>query len=704
MTTTPTEAVNMTAPKAKKAAPKAKKKRVVQQRTTKCNGKKVVVLPPALQLAVNAGILQAAKDNKIALGGMTIFYLDVEAHYNGNKKLRPKTQHTYIQHYRQLWRHLAQTGDFESMLLLVSPRLTNLPAMKVESLQSFVRRKKMPPTAPLRETEDGVPLLHCVTNEILYCEGTWASNMKMKQFTSAVSRLHAAHKHTSHYDNLCSGCVDSVARNENSRGCRQHAGSSARIFRRGDPTKDQDFLDVKDALVDGNYTVRGCDALSPKDVRAIRKKLLAGNSIAMLGAYTLILIAIRIFLRSDEVLTIEMAHFIPECFVRSENRIRGLCVKVWGKTDKRWKYYWLWVNDECPEFCPVRHLFVYLHLSGIKSGYLFPPWQDITGTGAAPPADGHHESHLSYSTFSKWFNRMLQSVLPNEGAAFRTGLHMFRKTGYKFAIWGKGEWEAIMVDARHVSEADAKLYAGDSWSSQHLADIFDDPENVVNQYKPSFCRSPRLSALDNVLSTAAGVELSKLTQEFITELPIAAVVRTDQRSLLDAAMNQTHTKPASDLFKELESTMNAQQKLLLKEAMHQIAAEERFRNQVAATGVVSDETPAPTLFPPAKKVAAATGTNDLVGRELVANFMTLEEKVAKIKELEVGVPVSLKELTGAAQIFVKRTIRPVSRCIANHFSGDVADFISFWRSSFKIKFSAACCSGNGKGPCCVGAK
>jgi hypothetical protein len=40
-----------------------------------------------------------------------------------------------------MWRHLAQTGDFESMLLLVSPKLKNLPAMKVESLQSFVRRK-----------------------------------------------------------------------------------------------------------------------------------------------------------------------------------------------------------------------------------------------------------------------------------------------------------------------------------------------------------------------------------------------------------------------------------------------------------------------------------------------------------------------------------------------------------------------------------
>jgi hypothetical protein len=148
-----------------------------------------------------------------------------------------------------------------------------------------------------------------------------------------------------------------------------------------------------------------------------------------------------------------------------------------------------------PEFCPVRHLFVYLYLSGIKDGFVFPPWQDITGK--APPADGVYKNHLSYSTFSKWFKRMLESVLPNGGAAFHTGLHMFRKTGYKFAIWGKGKWEEIKVDARHVNDNDAKLYAGDSWSSMQLAHILGDPENAVNPYLASYCQSPRISAIEN---------------------------------------------------------------------------------------------------------------------------------------------------------------------------------------------------------------
>ena len=86
-------------------ATKPKKKQVVQQRSTKLgNGKKVVVLLGPYQLAVNAGILQAAKDLGVDLGGRREFYFYPEAHYNGNKKLQPRTKDTYSSHYRQLWR------------------------------------------------------------------------------------------------------------------------------------------------------------------------------------------------------------------------------------------------------------------------------------------------------------------------------------------------------------------------------------------------------------------------------------------------------------------------------------------------------------------------------------------------------------------------------------------------------------------------
>jgi hypothetical protein len=659
-------------------------------------GKQVLVLPTPYQLAANSGIIKAASELDIDLQGAEVFYFEVQGHYSGNKKLAKHSRATYINHYRQLWRHLAKIGDYESMLMLVSPKLKNLPAQKAGSLMSFLRFKKMSPEQVLTETEGGVPVVDVVTKRVMMCEGGWKCNGKLKQFTSAISRLHRAHNHTDHYDDICPECVKAQALDANSRGCRQHAGRNARIFRRGNPTRDQAYLDVKDAQNDPTYVVRGCDALEPKDVRAIRKKLLAGNSVISLGAYTLILISVRLFLRSDEGLTIQLEHFIPECFARvggAESRISGLCLKIKGKCDKTWKYYWLWVTDECPELCCVRHLFLYLKLSGIKEGYLFPPWEELS----KPPADGVYPRPLSYSTFSKWFQRLLQEVLPNAADDFVTGLHMFRKSGYRFAIWGKGLWEEIKVDARHINDEDALNYAGDSWSSMLLANFLGDPENAVNTYRASYCKDPKISALRARDSTAAGVELLLLATEYVAALPVAAVVRNDLKSLLEAALSQVHTKPSSDLFKQLGSSLNADQQALLDQAVHQLGSEERARLQASAASTPAADITDPTaMFQNQKLPTTTAGKNDLIARKEVAGLRTLEEKVAKIQEIAVDLPCTT-DLTGAAKTFVMRTLNPVIGCLALHFDGNVAAFTQHWRTSFKIKFSGNCCSG--KGPC-----
>jgi hypothetical protein len=339
------------------------------------------------------------------------------------------------------------------------------------------------------------------------------------------------------------------------------------------------------------------------------------------------------------------------------------------------------------------YLFIYIYQESKTAFFSRHAWQEITNR-RAPPADGKFENHLAYGTFSKSFGRMLEDALPNQGVASRIGLHMFRKTGYKFAIWGGGLWEAIKNDARHVHDSDAKLYAGDSWSSQHLAHIFKDPENAVNNYMPSFIQNHNICAIDNVKSTAAGVSLSKLTQEFITALSISPVVVADQRSLLEFAMTQTHRKPVTKLVEELSSLLNAEQKLLLNNIVSQQGAEERGRsNLVANFAPLEVSTPTFPTFPPlATEAAAPTGSVDLDGRELVAEFTSLEDKVAKIKELGVDLP-PLKELTRSAKTFVMRTLQPVLRCLNNHFEGDIAAFSNHWRSGFKSHFSTKCCKG-----------
>jgi hypothetical protein len=48
-------------------------------------------------------------------------------------------------------------------------------------------------------------------------------------------------------------------------------------------------------------------------------------------------------------------------------------MKICGKSDDVPKNLIVWADEEYPEFCPICHFFLYVKLSGLKSGYLFPP-------------------------------------------------------------------------------------------------------------------------------------------------------------------------------------------------------------------------------------------------------------------------------------------------------------------------------------------
>jgi hypothetical protein len=65
---------------------------------------------------------------------------------------------------------------------------------------------------------------------------------------------------------------------------------------------------------------------------------------------------------------------------------------VQGKYDPEPVHLYLWVDEECPEFCLVRHLLVYVYLAGIKAGFLFPMEKELM---AMPPADGTFTTGLS---------------------------------------------------------------------------------------------------------------------------------------------------------------------------------------------------------------------------------------------------------------------------------------------------------------------
>lgn len=331
---------------------------------TKNKAKRYVVLEPLQQKRVNEGILAAAKEWHVDLGDRTSFCFDRQSKALLGNKLYGKSAHrTYVgDHGKALWLWCARIGDYSSMLLLLTPLLKHVPAMKLETITSYMHYKKMPEGTVCTPSIDGNPVMDVNTKTVIKCDGKWHCNSVIKVFGSAVSRFHVTRDHTGQYFDVCKDCVELKAKDPLSAGCFHHQRrGEPRLDRRGNVTISVHFKDCMDGFIDGTWHASGNDALRPRDVRACGTYLLAAASLPFLAAYVLILIAIRLFLRSDEVINLSTTEsFLSPLFIRKNGRIHALAVKVKGKCDGDWKYYYLWMDDKYPSICPVRHLLIYV--------------------------------------------------------------------------------------------------------------------------------------------------------------------------------------------------------------------------------------------------------------------------------------------------------------------------------------------------------
>jgi hypothetical protein len=75
-----------------------------------------------------------------------------------------------------------------------------------------------------------------------------------------------------------------------------------------------------------------------------------------------------------------MEQFDQKLSIVNAEEVRSVAVWVQGKTDRTRKYLYIWRDKQCPEFCPLRHLLVYLAITGIKTGLIFPYLKNQQGS------------------------------------------------------------------------------------------------------------------------------------------------------------------------------------------------------------------------------------------------------------------------------------------------------------------------------------
>lgn len=184
------------------------------------------------------------------------------------------------------------------------------------------------------------------------------------------------------------------------------------------------------------HTVLGCFQLTPDDFLTIIKALLSSGKLSDLKLYCICLISTFLFLRASEVLEIKLDQVMVNTSIVSDLCIE--CIGLWikGKSDKVRQNMFLYARHTHPNFDPVRHLLLYVHLAKIKedqTSFLFPH-------------DDDPKLLYPYKTFLAKVGARFHVIL---GKPVKMSTHIFRKTGYLFAVWAKAEPGDIRKCARH---------------------------------------------------------------------------------------------------------------------------------------------------------------------------------------------------------------------------------------------------------------
>ena len=640
----------------------------------------------------------------IATALQRLHRIAVTPQYGGNlaagRYFAPHTLATYECHFRGLIKFFKIIGDYESLLMLRDERPVNCPSMNVNSCVLYLKWKFQPRTAILTNMA-GQPLMD-VTGSPINCTGAWNDPKKQKQFAAALHCVHISCQQGGQYQEMCAECRVRPD-DDRHKGCETHSGNP-RLLRSGEPNHDTIFVSAcrKISIERLGYVSTPCGQLLPMLVRSLRTHLLSSNSLVDLQTMTTLMISICLFLRFDDIEGLMISAFQPEHFVFDGfGHIRALCLKVCGKTDNQITSLLLWRDDTCPEFCPVRLLLVYLHISGIKSGTLFPSEEELI----AAPASGVYSTSVTYDVLNKRMTHLVRNVL-GLPESFKVGLHMSRRTAYLFAIFGDGKVTNIAPSARHKDLNIAMLYAADALAQKKLAHIYGDPLNLVKKWVPFLLQSTANALLLGIDAMPFQCDIVPLAEKFVLQhikiapshpaykspvtlcfKSLSIVIPADENS---EAMNSYILTLAPEAQKHVQNYIQRSVNEGIKLGMsRQQATADRIKATNTAT-LNGAATPTTNATPPPQKKARTFGNINLPHIALIKNA-PVRAKVQYLLEMHLlrPLPEHRSDLTDASRQYMIKYADKVQRCYAEHCSSSIDEFVSkypkFTHTTFKCR-------------------
>lgn len=413
-----------------------------------------------------------------------------------------RAKQSSIERYAIVWRgvlnYCITTKRYESGMLFARDLCPADPVpLDLDTAINYMRMRVLKQGTILRHYRTNNPILDN-NGTAIECLGDWRSVSGLSIYRSALSKIH------SHYDTTkavsyvpeCNGCrALGVARCQKGESCITCCGKP-QFWRRGNVTKDATFKNNFDQLVEyveSEYEARHTFAFLPQELRAVRTYLLSHNTLYHLMIWTIIICGTKLFARIDEALDLTVEQFMTDYFVVSENDVGGLCLKLKGKTDKEWANLAMWDDEQCPDFSATRAILIWLALSGIKSGKIFPSKRELEDKSTAP------SQSMDYEEFLGWIKHLCAGPLKKdmESEAMKNliiGTHILRKTAFLLAFWGfflrdgKRKLDPmdeanILQSARHKHISSTVTYLSDCGTLKSLLDRVVDKDSTLDMSK-----------------------------------------------------------------------------------------------------------------------------------------------------------------------------------------------------------------------------
>lgn len=587
-------------------------------------------------------------------------------------KKRTDSNPNTLMEYKRVWRECylfsVRLGDWRTATLMSDNRPRNpLPALP-KTIRYYWMWKCTPKGDPVQERSqshknkrEGAALTWG-DGTVMYGCGAWSSPGCLIKSHTALDLLHDCHTNLKYaFVEECRACSSLNPGLDLSKGivgsslpaCPDHVNTPV-VKPRGnamsDKTVKNEMTSLKQELND-THNPKGNFQLTPSQIREIRRELLKGSkkgsvqTIAGAQLYLMMIMGIILFGRSDDVCTIKLGDF-PPCHGNvgiDPFTVRYVSIYFLGKNRKQYTLLRLFRDDICPEFCPVRHLLTYLHITGIEGvgSFLFPKLKDLKVHVAERETNSNlkkqFDAHVPYANFKDRMKvsckltiapilsvllytnctlpartqsiivKVLQKNSEYDEEKMTVGTHTLRKTGFLFAVFGvlteynttgrrsrAGHTRiqpmddvAICLSARHNVTTKTHAYYQDAMTRfvEYQLDPQLAEENRVAPWKANFVQhdtTRKTLRLDGKYDES----VEKLSDDYAKkELKVNAKNVTYAQLILLAVKTNLNRKSENEEFDELTLKLSATEKQKLEKHFDRRCA--TFRLHFA--GAVEDQ-------------------------------------------------------------------------------------------------------------------